>query len=248
MKEIDIFKIKVHPISKLEFVDIIRENLEKGNQIVQNGVNAASVNELVKDENLTMAYSNSDLVNIDGMSVVWALRFLGYKVPERVACPDLADEILKLAEKKAFGVFFFGASEESVTLCVRRIKEKYPKLKISGYNNGYYRNDEESFIVNMINSSKPEILFIAMPSPRKEFFVEKHRHELLPRYILGVGGYFDILSGLTKRAPLWMQNIGMEWFYRFIQEPGRMWNRYLVGNLKFILIILKKRFYRNITQ
>jgi N-acetylglucosaminyldiphosphoundecaprenol N-acetyl-beta-D-mannosaminyltransferase len=244
MKTIAIFKIKVHPIKKLEFIDIIRENIEKGNQIVQNGINAASINELVKDENLEKALSNSDLVNIDGMSVVWALRFLGYKVPERVACPDLADEILKLAEEKSYGVFLFGAREESVISCVRKITETYPKIRITGYRNGYYNEEEESLIVSMINSSNAEILFLGLPSPRKEFFAETNKHVLIPRYILGVGGYFDIFSGLTRRAPRWMQNIGMEWFYRFVQEPRRMYKRYLFGNLRFILLILNEKFCR----
>lgn len=241
MKEIRIFKIKVHPLFKSEFLDIIQSNLKEGNQIVQNGVNAASINELILNEELTQAYYNSNLINIDGMSVVWALRFLGFYVPERVACPDLADDILKMAEKNNFGVFLFGAKEERVSLCVRKITESYPELKLLGYRNGYFNNDEEPLIVKMINNINPDILFLGMPSPKKEFFVQKYKDQLNARYILGVGGYFDILSGLTKRAPRWIQSIGMEWFYRFLQEPRRMWRRYLIGNSKFIWLVLKEK-------
>jgi N-acetylglucosaminyldiphosphoundecaprenol N-acetyl-beta-D-mannosaminyltransferase len=241
MKEIRIFNIKVHPLLKAEFLDIVLTNLKKGNQIVQSGINAASILELIHNEALIQAYNNSNLVNIDGMSVVWALRFLGIDVPERVACPDLADDILKIADKNNYRVFLFGAKEESVTLSARKVAKSYPGLILSGHRNGYYNSDEEQLIVKMINNVNPDILFLGLPSPKKEFFVEKYKNQLNARYILGVGGYFDILSGITKRAPNWIQSIGMEWFFRFLQEPRRMWRRYLIGNSKFIWLVLKEK-------
>ena len=241
MQEIRLFKIKIHPLSKSDFLNFIQKNLKEGNQIIQHGINAASINEFFYNEELTKAYNNSDLINIDGMSVVWALRFLSFNVPERVACPDLADDILKIAEKNNYGVFLFGAKEDSLTLCIQKIAESYPELRLLGYRNGYYKTFEEPQIVDMINRSNPDILFLGMPSPKKELFVEKYKDRLNAKYILGVGGYFDILSGITKRAPNWIQNIGMEWFYRFAQEPRRMWRRYLIGNLKFILLVIKEK-------
>lgn len=245
MEEYKIFKIKIHPLYKSEFLDIIETNLKEGNQIVQNGVNSASITELIHNEELTQAYNNSTLINIDGMSVVCALRFLGHDVPERVACPDLADDILKMAEKNNFGIFLLGTTEKSIRSCVGNIKESYPGIKLLGYRNGYFSDDEEDLVVKMINNSDADILFIGMPSPKKEFFVEKYRDMLNVRYILGVGGYFDIISGITKRAPNWIQRIGMEWFYRFMQEPRRMWRRYLIGNSRFIWLVIKEKFKRS---
>lgn len=242
MKEFRIFKIKVNPLNKSEFLDIIQSNIEEGKQIIQNGVNSASIIELLSNEELTHAYNNSNLINIDGMAVVWALRFLGHNVPKRVACPDLADDILIMAEKKKFGVFLLGTTEKSIILCARKILEIYPELRLLGYRNGYFNNDEQQQVVKMINNVNPDILFIGMPSPKKELFVEKYRDQLNVRYILGVGGYFDIISGITKRAPNWIQSIGMEWFYRFVQEPRRMWRRYLIGNSKFIWLVIKEKF------
>ncbi|MEO9146709.1 MAG: WecB/TagA/CpsF family glycosyltransferase [Ginsengibacter sp.] len=241
-KEIGVFNIQVHPFSRKEFLDIIELNLKQGNQIIQNGVNAASINQLVKNKKLVNTYNNSDLVNIDGMSMVWALRFLGYSVPERVACPDLAEDILVLAEKKNYSIFLFGAEEKSLLLSIRNLGINFPKLLISGYRNGYYHIEDEGSIVEMINNAMPDILFLGMPSPRKELFVEKYKDQLKVKYFFGVGGFFDILAGKTKRAPLWMQNAGLEWLYRFAQEPKRMWHRYLIGNMKFLLLVIKEKY------
>lgn len=244
MNEIIFFDIRIQLLSKSEFLNLIESNLKNGNRIIQNGLNAASVNEVVNNEELKQAYKNSDLINIDGFSVVWALRFLGYSVPERIACPDLADDILTLAEKQNYSIFLFGAKETTLLLCKKNLQDNFPNLIIAGYHNGYYNEDEELAIIDMINSANPDILFVGMPTPYKELFVEKYRHNLAAKYILGVGGLFDILSGLTKRAPRWIQNIGMEWCYRFAQEPNRLWRRYLIGNSKFIYLIIKEKFKR----
>ena len=241
MKEIEIFRIRVHPLFRSEFLQIIELNLKNGNRLIQNGVNAASINELAKNEELVHAFNNSNLINIDGISIVWALRFLGFYVPERVACPDLANDILALAEKKNYSIFILGAQDKVLTLCIQKLKIDFPELRIAGSRNGYFQEEEEGIILDMINNVSPDILFLGMPSPRKELFVEKYKSLLNAKYIFGVGGYFDILSGLTKRAPRWLQNIGMEWFYRFLQEPKRMWRRYLIGNFKFIWLVHKEK-------
>jgi len=245
MKEIRAFNIRIHPLCRTEFLSIIKSNLKDGNQVVQIGVNSASINGLVKNGDFRRAVNNADLVNVDGVSVVWALRFLGYKVPERVATPDLADDILSMAQKEGYSIFLLGAKDSILFSCKKNLEAAYPKLKIAGYRNGYFKAEEESLIVDSINEVKPDILFLGMPSPQKELFFEKYRHSLTARYILGVGGYFDIISGFTKRAPPWVQKIGMEWFHRFIQEPGRMWHRYMVGTSKFLGLVIKEKFRGN---
>lgn len=99
-------------------------------------------------------------------------------------------------------------------------------------------------IFKMINNANPDILLLGMSSPRKELFYDKYRHELNVRYILGVGGYFDIMSGLLRRAPQWMQNAGLEWLFRLMQEPKRLWKRYLIGIFQFFWLVIKKKFRR----
>lgn len=242
MEEIRAFKIKIHPLARYEFIEIISKSIKEGNKIIQNGVNAASVNEIADNEDLRRVINQSDLVNIDGMSVVWALRYIGFKVPERVACPDLANDVLEEALKNDFTVFLFGASQNSIIGCVKNLKTKYPGINIAGYRNGYFNESDEPEIIKTINDVDPDILFLGMPTPRKEFFIDKYRKQLNVRYVLGVGGYFDILAGLTKRAPYWMQRTGLEWLYRFMQEPRRMWQRYMVGNLKFIRRVFREKY------
>ena len=237
-KEITIFDIRIHPISKIEFLTIIERNLNLGKKTIQNGVNASSINDLLKNKQLKDAYNNSDLVNIDGMSMVWASRFMGYFVPERVACPDLAGDVLKLAERKGFRVFLLGTTQENLNLTVKNLRNSLPNLKISGFQNGYFSGSDEAGIVKMINDSKTDILLLGLPSPKKELFIEKFKSELDVKYTLGVGGFFDILSGKISRAPLWMQKNGMEWMYRFFQEPKRMFSRYTIGNAKFIKSVI----------
>lgn len=241
-KELTAFGIKINPFTINEFVEIIECGIKENNQIVQSGVNASSIVEIKQNQDLLKAYNNCDLVNIDGMSLVWALRFFGCKVPARVACPDLAEEVLKLAELNNFSIFLLGTGKEQLQAAVNNISNKFPDLKISGFHDGFFKEDEETEIVELINKSKPNILFLGLPSPKKEFFVEKYKTQLNVNYVLGVGGFFDILAGAIKRAPVWMQKVGLEWFYRFLQEPKRLFRRYFVGNIVFLrLVILEKK-------
>jgi N-acetylglucosaminyldiphosphoundecaprenol N-acetyl-beta-D-mannosaminyltransferase len=243
-KEIDVFDIKINPLTLNEFVEYIYSNIINGNKIVQNGVNSFSIIELTKKPELVQVFNNSELVSIDGMSLVWALKFLGYSVPERVACPDLAEQILKLAHGEKLRVYFLGSSQQNLQIAVKNITSVYPDLIIAGYRNGYFEISEEQLIVEEINNANPHILFLGMPTPKKELFMENHKDKLIFNYSLGVGGLFDIFSGKTRRAPKWMQKNGFEWFYRLMQEPRRMWKRYLFGNSKFIYLVLKEKFFR----
>lgn len=240
-REIEIFNIRIDALTLNEFVEYIYANLLNGNKIVQNGINSFSINELIKDKRLIQSFNNSELINIDGMSMVWALRFLGHSVPERVSCPDLAERILKLSEENQLRVYFLGSSQQNLQLAINNIATSFPKLIIAGFRNGYFNTCEEKLIIDEINASKPHILLLGMPTPKKELFMENYKHQLAIKYSLGVGGLFDIFSGKTKRAPKWMQKNGLEWIYRLFQEPRRLWKRYLFGNSKFIYLVLKEK-------
>ena len=141
-----------------------------------------------------------------------------------------------------------GTGKEQLQSAVHNIQIKYPKLEISGYRDGFFKEEEEPGIVELINQAKPNILFLGLPSPKKEFFVEKFKNQLHVNYVLGVGGFFDILAGTIKRAPVWMQKIGLEWFYRFMQEPKRLFRRYFIGNFIFLGLVIreKMRTYRKL--
>jgi N-acetylglucosaminyldiphosphoundecaprenol N-acetyl-beta-D-mannosaminyltransferase len=244
IEEVKIFNIRINPLRREEFLVIIEDGIRAGRQIAQFGVNSATINDINRNEEFRRIINNADLVHIDGMSVVWALRSFGYSVPERVATPDLADDVLAMANREGLSIFLFGAKESILSLCLQKIITKYPNIVIAGSRNGYYKLDEEEEIFNLINRANPDILLLGMSSPKKELFFESYRHKLVARYILGVGGYFDIMSGLIRRAPHWMQDTGLEWLFRLMQEPRRLWKRYLIGIFQFFLLVTKEKFRR----
>jgi N-acetylglucosaminyldiphosphoundecaprenol N-acetyl-beta-D-mannosaminyltransferase len=195
------------------------------------------------DKQLYESVVNCDLINADGQSVVWAARFLGKHLPERVAGIDLMENLVALAHQKGYKCFFFGAKEEVVHQVTAIYAEKYSADIIAGYHNGYYTPDEEEAIARQIGESGANILFVAISSPKKEIFMNTHRDKLSAiNFTMGVGGSFDVVAGITKRAPRRMQKAGLEWLFRFIQEPRRMWRRYLIGNCQFIILVLKAKF------
>lgn len=222
----------------------IESSIKNGLQTAQFGVNSATINDIVRNEEFRHIINGADLVHIDGMSVVWALRSFGYSVSERVATPDLADDILALANREKMSLFLFGAKESVLSLCRSNIEKRYPDIRIAGSRNGYYEPEEEQSIFNLINEAKPDILLLGMSSPKKELFFESYKHQLKAHYILGVGGYFDILAGIIKRAPRWMQDTGLEWLFRLLQEPRRLWKRYLIGIHQFFWLVVREKFKR----
>lgn len=201
-------------------------------------VNAAKVVAAHDDPELARIIAACDLINVDGMSVVWAGRFLGHSIPERVAGIDLMERLLERCVKEGFGVFFLGASEDTLRAFTEQVIVRYPDLVVAGSHHGYFADDHQ--MAEAIRSSGARLLLIGISSPRKERFVDAVRNNLGPLVAMGVGGSFDIWAGKTRRAPEWMQRAGLEWLYRVIQEPRRMWRRYLVGNTRFLLLVLRE--------
>ena len=202
-------------------------------------VNAAKVVAMRKDERLTDIVSACDLVSADGQSIIWASRILGDPLPERVAGIDLMMALLRRADEKRYRVFFFGAEEAVVRRVVHICREQHPGLQISGWRNGYFSVGEEEEIVEEIRASKSDILFVGMSSPKKEYWLARYIDKLSVPFCMGVGGSFDVLAGKVRRAPQWMQQGGLEWLFRFLQEPGRMWKRYLSTNSLFAWLVLR---------
>lgn len=203
-------------------------------------VNVAKLVNMRNDTHLRESVSACDIINIDGMGVVWGARFLGRDVPERVSGIDLFLELLALASKRKYPVFLLGAKHEVVEKAVEILKEEFRDLKIAGYHHGYFWEDEKA-VVEKIRESGARLLFVAITSPKKENFINRWKEQLGVEFVMGVGGTFDVVAGKVKRAPEWMQKAGLEWLYRVIQEPRRMWKRYLVTNSKFGWLLLKEK-------
>ena len=203
-------------------------------------LNAGKVVLMRDDPSLARIVAECETVHADGMAVVWAGRLLGVPFPERIAGIDLMQRLLHRAEREAWPVFFLGAHPDVLTLFQDNVQQRFPGLKIAGARNGYFENDSE--VALEIAASGARLLFVGMPSPRKERFLHEQRAALGNLFAMGVGGSFDVLAGKVRRAPGWMQRVGLEWLYRLLQEPGRLWRRYLVGNLRFVWIVLVCRF------
>jgi len=197
-------------------------------------VNASHLCMMRDDRELALACRAASLTLADGMSVVWALRASGQSAPERVAGVDLMARLLAAAAKHGLRVYFLGAKREVVTALVEKSRIQYRGIKIAGFRDGYFGRDDHQHIVEEIRSSRADILFVGMPSPFKETWCERHRLRLAVPVIMGVGGSFDVLAGYIRRAPGWVQAMGLEWFWRLLMEPRKLWKRYLTTNTEFI--------------
>ena len=200
-------------------------------------INADKVVRAARDPQLAKIIAECDLINADGMPVVWASRLLGQPLPERVTGIDLFFALLERAEIHGWRVYFLGATEIVVAEVIRRARLQHPALTIAGHRNGYWNAAEEQAVVDGVAQARPDILFVAINSPRKEEFLARHQAAMRVPFAMGVGGTFDVMAGLTRRAPRWMQRSGFEWFFRFLQEPRRMFRRYFVEDMGFFWLL-----------
>jgi N-acetylglucosaminyldiphosphoundecaprenol N-acetyl-beta-D-mannosaminyltransferase len=203
-------------------------------------VNAAKIVAANRDERLKQILREADLVTADGISVVWASRLLGQRLKQRVTGIDLFQRLVKHAAERGLSVYLLGAREESVRGAVAQLTARHPNLQVAGYRNGYFDASESDAVADDINKSAADLLFVAMGSPAQEYWIALNLARTGVRFALGVGGSFDHVSGLARRAPRWMQRMGLEWLHRLICEPRRLWRRYLVGNLVFIWLVAKQ--------
>lgn len=240
MHRIEVLGCPMDVASMDQTVEKIHHSVAAGHFTQHVVVNVAKLVNMRDDSQLSESVRSCDIINIDGMGVVLGARFLGHSVPERVAGVDLFHELLKMSAANHFSVFLLGATDDVVSTATSKVKALYPGLKVAGYHHGYFWDDEPA-LVEKVRASGAKLLFVAITSPKKENFINRWRDQLGVDFVMGVGGTFDVVAGKVKRAPQWMQRYGLEWLYRVIQEPGRMWKRYLTTNLKFALLLIKEK-------
>lgn len=240
---INLFNCPIDALTMDETLSKIASEIDNNGHLHHAFVNAATIVNLQKDNSLKNGIVHCDIINADGYGVILAAKLLGKPLPERVSGPDLMEKIVKLAFENSYKIYFLGAEQEVVEKVVEKYSSIYSPNIIAGFRNGYFAANEEQIIAKQIADTTPNILFVAITSPKKENFLYKNR-EILSKInlITGVGGCFDIVAGKTKRAPLWMQKSGLEWVYRLIQEPRRLFMRYLTTNLLLFKLIIKTRF------
>ena len=246
MKEISFLNSRMHAVSMDETVALIRDSIKADGFFQHVVVNVAKLVHMQKDSDLKESVENCDLINIDGQGVVLGARMCGHEVPERVAGVDLFHELLAMSADEQFPVFLLGATKEVVAETNRRVQELYPNLVVAGYHHGYFWDDEEA-VVNQVKASGAKLLFVAITSPKKENFINKWQDKLGVNFVMGVGGTFDVVAGKVNRAPNWMQKYGLEWLYRVLQEPRRMFMRYFTTNSKFALLLMKEKYLKKRT-
>ena len=208
--------------------------------VVHCSLNALKVVEARRDEGIRHLLTRFDLITADGKSVVWGLRLLRQGRTEQVAGVDLMVRILRAGAEKQWRFFLLGARPEVAATLRKHVEGSFPGARVVGVRHGYFTPQEEWRVVEQIRTSEPDILFVGMPSPRKELFLLKYREIMRVPFAMGVGGGLDILAGNIRRAPVWMQRAGLEWTYRVIQEPRRLAGRYLSTNLRFAGILARE--------
>jgi N-acetylglucosaminyldiphosphoundecaprenol N-acetyl-beta-D-mannosaminyltransferase len=202
-------------------------------------INAAKLVAMQNDEELRRIIAGCALVSADGQAVVWASRLLGDPLPARVAGIDLMHELLGLSERKGYRIFILGAKQDVLDQAIANARERYPNVRIVGTHHGYFEDGEAADVAERVQAARADILFVAMPSPRKEYWLGEYGTRIDVPFVMGVGGSIDVLAGQTRRAPRVLQRLGLEWAYRLAQEPRRLFTRYLVGNARFCLLVLK---------
>lgn len=249
-KRISVMGAPLDALTKQETVDLVRRHLQQPHPDPWQHacLNAATYVAMQDDSLLRQAICASDIVSADGQSIVWAAALLGKRLPERVPGPDLMEDIVKMCAADGYSIYMLGATQEVVTKVVDVYQRRYPALRIAGWRNGYWDAAEESAVVDGIKAARPDVLFVAISSPKKETFLAKHLKELDVPFTMGVGGAFDIVAGHIARAPHSWQKLGLEWLYRFIQEPRRMWRRYTIGNLRFLGYLLRHKLIQSFSR
>jgi len=235
-----LFGVPIDNLSLEETLDRIEEMVRDGGTHQHVVVNVDKIVKLQADDELRQAILSCDLINADGQPIVWASLFLQQPLKERVTGVDLFGGLVERCAQRGYRPYFLGARQEVVGSVVEILKAKHPRLQIAGWRNGYWKPEEESAVVDDIRRTKPEILFVAMSSPKKELFLAAWKQELRVPFVMGVGGTFDVVAGRVRRAPRWMQKCGLEWLFRLAQEPRRMWRRYLVEDMAFFRLVWRE--------
>ena len=232
------------PIDNLSFketLDLIETFVGSGTPHRHVAVNVDKVLRARSDPFFRRIIEEADLISADGQPVIWAARLLGVRTRGRVAGVDLMQSLVTRSEQRGWRVYFLGAREAVLTKMVAQYRARFPGLQIAGYRHGYWESaDEERAIAEQVRAAKPDLLFIGVSSPKKEIFAHRNAGAMGVPFIMGVGGSFDVIAGVTRRAPVWMQRGGLEWFWRFLQEPRRMWRRYFVHDIKFVGLVARE--------
>jgi N-acetylglucosaminyldiphosphoundecaprenol N-acetyl-beta-D-mannosaminyltransferase len=231
--------VPIDCLTLLETIAVAEKAIRNRQMLQHVCVNVAKFVAMRTNAELDQDVRSSQIINADGMGIVWAARLLGVAVPERVPGVEVMEGVIRCCAAKRYRPYFLGARPQVLQKAMANLRHRFPGLEFAGSRDGYFTSEEECQVVSAIRSSDADCLFIGMPTPRKERFLAHHRNDLGVPFIMGVGGGLDVLAGHVRRAPRLIQDIGLEWLFRTVQEPRRLGKRYLLTNMAFAAVIAK---------
>lgn len=217
----DILGVNVDIVKMNEVVEIISEFLKSDSVKTIYTPNSEIIMLAQNDTSLKEVLNTADLLIADGIGVVWASKILGVKIPERVTGFDTMQKLLERGRNGSISFYFLGGEPGIAEKAQLNLESTYPDINILGTHHGYFDSDDNSSIIDEINSLSPDVLLVALGAPRQEKWINKHKHKLNVKVCMGVGGCFDVIAGKVKRAPVIFQKLGLEWFYRLLKQPSR---------------------------
>jgi N-acetylglucosaminyldiphosphoundecaprenol N-acetyl-beta-D-mannosaminyltransferase len=239
-KRVTLFGIPVDNLTMEETVNRIEAMVRDGAIHQHVVINVDKIVKMESNSSLRAAVLDCDLINADGQPVIWVSHILQSPLKERVTGIDLFDVLIARCAERGLRPYLVGARQDVVARTVDVLKAKYPKLQLAGWRNGYWSANEEDTVVQGIRNAKPDVLCMAVGSPKQEIFLQKWKKEMQVPFVMGVGGSFDVTAGMLKRAPGWMQDSGLEWLFRLAQEPRRLWRRYLIEDMAFFRLVWRE--------
>ena len=240
MKRVNICGVSIDNVTMEEAICCIQQLILKRSPSVVVTPNVDHIMKLQSDESFQQIYRDADLVLADGLPLLWAAKFLGTPLKAKVSGSDLFPRLCEFSSNKHYRLFFLGGRAGAALKAADILQKRYTGIdEINVYSppHGFEHDMEEnSKIVQMVQNSQSDILFVGLGAPKQEEWIKQYILQCEVSVAIGVGVSFEFVAGMVKRAPVWMQNTGLEWFWRLIMEPRRLWKRYLIDDMQFFLV------------
>jgi N-acetylglucosaminyldiphosphoundecaprenol N-acetyl-beta-D-mannosaminyltransferase len=238
--QFDVLGVRVAALDPMKGLARVEGWITRGEPGYVCHANVHGVMEARRDAALRAAYAGATLTVADGVPLVWVGRLLGQRAVRRVYGPDFMLRLTERAAARGYRVFFYGGAAGVATTLAGRLADRFPGLRVVGAESPPFRpltSDEDRAMVERINASGADIVWVGLGCPKQERWMAEHRAALTAPVLLGVGAAFDFHSGRVAQAPRWLMPLGLEWLYRLVQEPRRLWRRYLLDNPLFIVLV-----------
>ena len=243
--KVNILGVKVSNIANNDLLDTLTHCIHEKQKVQVCITPVNSVLAAIKDPEVLNIYNNAEIVLCDGMPIKWASSFLNTPIQERITGLDLLPDLVELCAKNNFSVFLLGASPGVGDKLKQTISQRYPNCKVVGvYVPPFmkvFSGEENDKMIAAVNEAAPDVLLVSLTAPKQDIWIAQNKNLLNASVQVGIGGAFEVMAGLAKRAPKWMQSAGLEWLFRFIQEPKRLFRRYFIEAPLFILLVIKQK-------